>query len=308
MFCKTKLILFLSTMILCVSIAMSQSEQKNAFYVSPTGNDKNPGTIRKPFLTLERARDRIRELKKKSKRSNDGVTVFLREGRYFRTEVFSLNPDDSGEDHAPIIYSAYPGEKPVLIGGKMITGWKLLNEDVEGLNPELKGKIYVAPVPKGWKFHFLYVNGAPQKLARSNNSDEWFQWNKPVKVGMVGPKGQMLVFPPGELDDLEGMDGQIEIDLMPVNYWNTISVLKGIDPQNSIAYRHSKNPTTFWSDKFQEGNYNLLNSIKFIDEPGEWAIDSKAGRVYLLPENENIRPEDEIIAPILYRLIHIKGD
>lgn len=308
MFYKTRLIIFLSTMILYAAIAMSQTEKKSVFYVSPNGNDKNPGSMQQPFLTLEKARDKIRELKKASKLPKDGVTVFLRGGRYFRSEVFLLNADDSGEDHAPIIYSAYPDEKPVLIGGKIIAGWKILNEDIKGMRPELKGQLYFASVPKEWKFHFLYVNGTPQKLSRSYNSDEWFQWNKPVKVGKVGPEGQMLVFPPGELNDLEGMDGQIEIDLMPVNYWNTISVLRNIDPQNSTAYRHSKNPTTFWSDSFQEGNYNLLNSIKFIDEPGEWAIDSQAGRVYLLSEHGTIRPDDEIIAPALYRLIHIKGD
>lgn len=308
MFCQTRLIIFLSTMILHAALAMDQAETKKAFYISPTGNDRNPGTIQQPFLTLEKARDRIRELKKSSKRSTDGVTVFLREGRYFRTDVFCLNPDDSGEDHTPIVYCPFPGEKAVLIGGKRVMNWKLLDENVKGLKPELKGKMYVATVPKGWKFHFLYINGTPQKLSRSHNSEEWFQWNKLKKVGKVGANGQMLVFPPGELDNLEGMDGQIEIDLMPVNYWNTISVLKDIDPQNATASRHSKNPTTFWSDSFQEGNYNLLNSITFIDEPGEWAIDSNTGNVYLLPAPGTIDPEDEIIAPVLYRFIHIKGD
>ena len=76
---------------------------------------------------------------------------------------------------------------------------------------------------------------------------------------------------------------------LPVNFWNTLSVLRGIDPARSTAYRHSKNPTTFWIDSFIEGNYNLLNSIRFIDEPGEWAIDSTEGKVYLLPSTGTIQ-------------------
>ena len=37
-------------------------------------------------------------------------------------------------------------------------------------------------------------------------------------------------------------------------------------------------------------------------------VDSTEGKVYLLPAKGSIQPDDEIIAPALYRLIHIKGD
>ncbi len=283
-------------------------EVRDRFYVAPAGDDNNPGTLERPFRTLERARDEIRSLKRTGKLPGGGVTVFLREGRHFRDETFTLRPEDSGEESAPIVYAAYPGEKAVVMGGKLVEGWELLTGRVKGMRQELAGRIYVASVRKGWKFHFLYVNGVPQRLARLYNTDEWFQWPKPVHIGPVGEGGQQLVFREGELDNLEGMDGQIEMNLLPVNFWNTLSVLRGIDPARSTAYRHSKNPTTFWADSFLEGNYNLLNSVGYIDEPGEWAIDSSEGKVYLFPTSGTIQPGDEIIAPVLYRLIHIQGD
>lgn len=34
------------------------------FYVAPLGSDRNDGTELSPFLTLERARDAVRELKR----------------------------------------------------------------------------------------------------------------------------------------------------------------------------------------------------------------------------------------------------
>ena len=286
----------------------SRGEQGKTLYVSPVGDDGNPGTLEKPFLTLERARDEIRKMKRTAKLPDGGVTVLLRGGRHFREETFDLRPEDSGEDTAPIVYAAYPSEKPVVMGGRLIKDWSPLTENVRGIRTDLKGQIYVASVKKGWKFHFLYLNGEPQKLSRLYNTDEWYKWPKPTHIGTVGEGGQKLVFREGELHDLDGMDGQIEINLLPVNFWNTLSVLHGIDPAHSTAYRHSKNPTTFWNDTFLEGNYNLLNSIRFIDEPGEWAIDSTEGKVYLLPAAGTIRPDDEIIAPVLYRLIHIQGD
>ena len=283
-------------------------EERKALYLSPSGNDGNPGTLQKPFATLERARDEVRKVKRSGRLPEGGLTVFLREGRYFREETFNLRPEDSGEDGAPVTYAAYPGERPVLLGGKSIVGWKPVTGDVKGMKEGLQGRIFAAPVGKGWKFHFLYFNGEPQRLARLYNTDEWYQWPKPRHMGPVGTGGQKLTFREGELEDLEGMDGQIEINLLPVNFWNTLSILRGIDPARSTAYRHSRNPTTFWRDSVLEGNYNLQNAVRFIDEPGEWAVDSAEGRVFLLPAAGTIRPDDEIIAPVLYRLVHIRGE
>jgi len=292
--------------VLLAGCLMAGCAGKGVLYVSPTGDDRNPGTIGRPFQTLERAREEIRTMKRRGGLPEGGVTVFLRAGMHVREAPFVLRPEDSGEETSPVLYTAYPNEKPVVTGGRRITGWKQVVGGVRGMRPELKGRLYAASVKKGWLFHFLFLNGEPQRLARLYNTDEWFRWPKPLRVGRVGEGGQKLAFRQGELTDLEG--GHIEINLLPVNFWNTISVLRGIDEAGSTAWRRSRNPTTFWPDSFIEGNYNLLNAVRFIDEPGEWAIDSTEGRVYLLPAAGTIGPEDEIIAPAVYRLIHVKGD
>ncbi|MBN1542211.1 right-handed parallel beta-helix repeat-containing protein [candidate division KSB1 bacterium] len=291
--------------LLLVTIGTAQDQH---FYVAPTGNDDNPGTLEAPFGTLEKARDAIRESKKNAHSPTSGYAVLLRGGTHFRDRVFQLDHQDSGQDGAPIRYAAYNGEKPVLISAKAITGWRPLSGSIKGMRPEAHGQIYEANVDKGWNFHFLFINDKPQTLARLYNSDNWHDWPKPQAIGAVGANGQMLSFAEGELNHLSGLDGQIEINLMPVNYWNTISVLYDIDPPNSTAYRHSKNPTTFWLDSFQEGNYNLLNALAFIDEPGEWAVDSRRGKVYLWPESGTLGADDRVMAPLLYRLIEIRGD
>ena len=50
------------------------------FYVSPDGDDANPGSVDRPFATLEAARDAIRQMKMADKFPADGVTVYLRGG------------------------------------------------------------------------------------------------------------------------------------------------------------------------------------------------------------------------------------
>jgi hypothetical protein len=50
------------------------------FHVSTLGTDVNPGTASRPFATLERARDAIRELKAQRGLPKGGLTVWIHEG------------------------------------------------------------------------------------------------------------------------------------------------------------------------------------------------------------------------------------
>ena len=49
------------------------------YYVAPTGNDTNPGTITAPLRTLQRARDIVRTV---NANMTGDINVFLRGGRY----------------------------------------------------------------------------------------------------------------------------------------------------------------------------------------------------------------------------------
>jgi len=51
-------------MIAALLVLFSCTSLGSEFYVSPSGDDRNPGTRVKPFRTLERARDAVREMKK----------------------------------------------------------------------------------------------------------------------------------------------------------------------------------------------------------------------------------------------------
>ena len=83
------------------------------FYISPDGDDKNAGTKKQPFVTLERAKLAIKNNK------GNPITVYLREGYYPLTESFVLGKKDVAENF-PILISSFPGEKADIIGGKKI--------------------------------------------------------------------------------------------------------------------------------------------------------------------------------------------
>ncbi len=125
-------ILFAATMILAgissVFIAESQipttSPHSIEFYVAPGGNDDSPGTMQRPFRTLDRARDAVRIMKRTDGALHAPVDIILRGGTYRLPAPFVLKPEDGGTAQTPVTYRAYPGETPVLSGGVTIKNWR----------------------------------------------------------------------------------------------------------------------------------------------------------------------------------------
>ena len=74
------------------------------YYVSPQGNDSNPGTETRPWLTIAKAADTLRA----------GDTVFIRDGTY--APQAPITPKNSGTPDKPITYCAYPGEVVTIDG------------------------------------------------------------------------------------------------------------------------------------------------------------------------------------------------
>ena len=77
-------------------------------YVARNGSDVSPGTIRRPFRTLQRALDALRP----------GDTAYVRHGTYAETVLAHRR----GTAAANIALRAFPGERPVLTGQFKITG------------------------------------------------------------------------------------------------------------------------------------------------------------------------------------------
>ncbi len=126
-------------------------------YVSPAGDDGNDGSIEHPLKTLAAARD----LADKRKVNNTPVTVYLRGGTYYLDAPVVFGPSNSGTSTAPIIYSAYASEKPVISGAiKVAPSWSTYS-----------GSIQVATIDKNLKVDQLFLNGKRQILARYPNYD-----------------------------------------------------------------------------------------------------------------------------------------
>lgn len=78
-----KLSLFLSLPLFCLHIATAQAGQQTLI-VSPHGDDRASGTLRKPFRTLERA------LAETARHPQDTTLILLRGGTYFLTQTIEI--------------------------------------------------------------------------------------------------------------------------------------------------------------------------------------------------------------------------
>ena len=128
-------VLFLVIVFGCLSNsanAQTKSSQPTVhYYVATNGNDKNEGTVDKPFETITKAKDAVRKLKSKNGIPSGGIEVLIRGGNYIIANSIEFTSDDKGDENSPIIYKAYNDESVHIIGNKVVDAknWKSLNAD-----------------------------------------------------------------------------------------------------------------------------------------------------------------------------------
>jgi len=303
------------------------------FFVASQGRDTWSGTLAEPnatgtdgpFATPARARDAVGELKAKSKgKTPASIQVFVRGGKYFFNEPLSFTSSDSGTQASPVVYAAYPGEKPILSGGRKITGWQ-----------PYKDKILQAFIPEGkeakWKFRQLFLDGKRQVRARAPNVDP----ENPVYGGWAfvespaEPENTIAFkYKGGTFPTHWAKPAHAEVNVFPGTNWhNDIIPIESLDQERRIIRlaRHTRRGVDAWpglrpasnqppvaswwnmASPFTAGNrFYVENVLEELDRPGEWCWDSDEGTLYFWPPVERIS-EAEVVVPRLNCLLDLHG-
>ena len=276
-------------------------------FVATDGNDSwsgklpapNPDKTDGPFATITRARDAIRERKSKGQLRTP-VRVLVREGTYYLKETFTLGPQDSGTQDCPITYASYPGEKAILSGGRVLTGWK-----------PYRGKIYSCSLEalglKGLRFRQLFYRGERQIMARHPNMD-------PVRPRTGGflyyvlptgeqPSGRVIHYQRGALPRKWVHLRNAEVLISPGHGWGSPSV-----PVASIDVDKRVITLARGVGHIREGNpFHFQNVLEELDAPGEWYLDARKGTVYFWPPDDGLASHGAL-APAMQDSIVIEGD
>ena len=167
----------LKALALALALALASSAHA-VLWVSPNGDDAGPGSEEQPLRTIARARDLVRTL---NRDMTDDITVFIA-GEHRIDQPLQFGPEDSGTNGFSIIYTAAPGEHPVISGGYHVVGWKLADGE---------RNLWSAPAPAGLSNTYsLYVNGNLASRTRGRLL-QFFARNAPTsKVAGPDPSAQ----------------------------------------------------------------------------------------------------------------------
>jgi hypothetical protein len=260
-------------------------------YVAPNGNDAwtgvlaeaNAGRTDGPFATLERARNELRQ-RRKAGTAGAGAAVLIRAGDYELTKPLQLTAEDSGTAAAPIVYRAFPGERPTLFGGSRITGFKPFKEGI--LQADVAALGFT-----GVRFRQLYVDGQRQTPARYPNSDParprtggWaFSDGNPFSMyEKVAPEQETKRNLRIRAADLRTWahpeDG--EVNIYPRYNWaNSIVPIATFDRDNRVV--------TLAREVHYEmrpfDRYYVRGLFEELDAPGEWYLDPRTWTLYFWP-------------------------
>ena len=290
--------------------------KETRLFVATNGNDAWSGTLAEPneartdgpFATLTKARDTLRQMKNESGLTKP-ATVMVRDGKYFLEETFVLTYEDSGTQDCPVTFTAYPGEKPVLSGGRKLTDWT-----------PYKGDILQCNVPKAkggkWRFRQLFFNGQRQIRARWPRFDP----ENPFYGGwafMEGPAEEdseiAFKYKPNTFRHSWAKPTEAEVHVYRRAEWDQqIIRIKAMDEDaRTITLEHrgrdyDRAPRCV-SAPFRLGNrFFVENVLEELDQPGQWCLDTEEGIVYFWPPSASIE-QDEVVAPMLSCLIDIRG-
>lgn len=85
-----------------ITLFIAALSEAATYYLSPGGNDSDPGTLAQPWKTIAKLRTGL----------TDGDTAIFRGGYYTNAEFYST------DTHINITFQAYPGEIPIITGYK----------------------------------------------------------------------------------------------------------------------------------------------------------------------------------------------
>ncbi|HID23830.1 MAG TPA: hypothetical protein EYP14_15730, partial [Planctomycetaceae bacterium] len=275
------------------------------YYVAPNGDDTQPGTRQRPFATLKRARDAIRQRKAQygGRLPAGGAAVIVRGGVYRVRQTLSLTEADSGTAEAPIVYRAAPGERPVFTGGVVLTGLQpvrdpsvlrrlpeTVRDRVRQIDLKRNGVTDLGTIQqRGYGFARypthpwvdLYVDDQPLVLARWPN-DGFVRVGRVFRGRFRGPDSRQ----PGEFayEDERPNRWEPSDDLWMFGYWGHLWAGRGIKVQQ-IDRRNRRIRTVHGTSYgFREGMpYYYFNVLEELDRPGEWYLDRRRGMAYLIP-------------------------
>jgi hypothetical protein len=218
--------------------------------------------------------------------------VFIGGGFHFVEGPVVFTPADSN-----LMLAAYPGQKPVLSGGRPITAWKEVT--VEGK------KLWAAEIPEvrdgKWYFRELWVNGRRATRARHPKRGYLGIAELPDKAAEWTQGHSRFRFREG---DLKSWDTITNAEVVAMSRWveSRLPVI-GVDEKEHIVSFGKRSVFELAPGDL----YYAEGAFEFLDEPGEWYLDAASGTLYYLPRPGEQLAEIQAVAPVFAQVVRFEG-
>jgi hypothetical protein len=288
-------------LIICFAIAvisLAAPAKPMLLFVATNGNDAWSGTsaIVKsggkdgPLATVQYALGVAREVRRANAAAE--IQIVLRNGIHFLSVPLVLKPEDSG-----ITFAGYEKERPVLSGGRRISGWKVV--------PAGQGVIWSAEVPEvregKWFFRELWVNGTRATRARYPNEGYLALVDAPDKTPEWTQGQASFHFRP---NDLAAWPTITNAEVIVMDRWveSRLPVTGLNEAQHLLSFGKK---SVF---QLSPGDlYYLEGALDFLDVPGEWCLERSSGMVFYRPRQGETLARMEAVGPVLSQVVRLEG-
>lgn len=273
----------------------------STFYVSPSGNDTDPGTLEKPFATPARAL-----LAARGSAGKTPVSIELRGGAYMLSETLKFTSADSGTPDAPVIWRSYEGETAVISGGRVVNG--LRESTVNGMRRWNTDFPDVKSGERTFRQLFIKQRGKPYERRYRPHIGmkrvDGLTYSPRRKAAAHRAAQIDFQFAPGDFKSWENLS---DIEVVVLHVWSSSRLfVKEIDTKRNVVTFTGM--PTFAVDQGGLQPYFIENVKEELDAPGEWYLDRPTGSFTYLPLTGETIGDTRLVVPALSTVISFSGD
>lgn len=264
--------------------------------VSPTGTGSSCTATAPCSLTT--ARDKVRSL---VPRAAGDIVVELSGGTYRLSTPLRLGVEDSGRPGHRVVYRAAAGQTPVFSGARQVTGFKKV---------DAAKNIYQAAVPVGTESRDLFVDGVRAPRAAGPRDPGGFSvtatgfttsdpayttWTNASRVEVVRNSGwKQMRCPLASITKSASGGSDLMVD---PGCWNNNH---NSVPNPGFPFNGAGLPTL-------DGVTWLENAYQLLGTPGQFYLDSGAGKLSYVPRPGQDMSKVDVEVPVTQQLLDISG-
>ncbi|MCH6258553.1 PDZ domain-containing protein [Puniceicoccaceae bacterium K14] len=252
-------------------------------YVSPVGENDNPGTSEEPISSLAKAKELAR-----SAAGKEPVTIHVADGTYYLPETLVFTPEDSGTESAPVFFKAENEGKAIISGGSLLNlKWK-----------KYRDGIFKAKTAADLKIDQLFIDGERQRMARYPNYDA----SKKAEAYQGFAADAFSKERTANWADPEG--GYIHA-MHRLRWGGYHFLITGKNEEGEIAFEGGwqNNRPGRMHDTFRM----VENIFEELDAEGEWYHDSENAVLYFKPTSDMNLKSAKVEVVRLRRLVEFQG-